>query len=57
MIRNKNNSIQKKLSLFFLAVFMTTVSPQKGAAVTIVPENMALINAGGFTRGINNDWQ
>ena len=54
MIRNKNNSIKEILSMFFLAVLMTTVSPQKGAAVTSGPENMALINAGGFTRGINN---
>jgi formylglycine-generating enzyme required for sulfatase activity len=53
MIRNKNNSIKKDLSMFFLAVLMITVTPQKGVAATIVPEKMALINAGGFTRGIN----
>ena len=39
--------------MFFLAVLMITVTPQKGVAATIVPEKMALINAGGFTRGIN----
>ena len=49
MIRNKNNSIKKDLSMFFLAVLMITVTPQKGVAATIVPEKMALINAGGFT--------
>lgn len=53
MIRNKKNSIKKFLSMFFLAVLMVAVTHQKGVAATIVPEKMVLINAGGFTRGIN----
>jgi hypothetical protein len=40
MIRNKNNSIKKKFSMFFLAVLMATVINQKGVAATIVPEKM-----------------
>lgn len=32
--------------MFFLVVLMTTVTPQKGVAAAIVPEKMALINAG-----------
>jgi len=51
-MRFKNNSI-KIFSLFFLVAFMATVAPQKGEAVTGAPENMALVNAGGFTRGID----
>ena len=39
--------------MFFLAVLMVAVTHQKGIAATIVPEQMVLINAGGFTRGIN----
>ena len=49
-MRFKNN-LNKTIPLFFLAVFIATVVPQKGVAVTTVPENMALVNAGGFTRG------
>ena len=55
MIRNKNNSIKKKFSMFFLAVLMVTATHQKALAATIVPEKMVLINAGGFTRGINKN--
>ena len=36
-----------------LAGFMASVVPQKVAAVTAVPENMVLVNAGGFMRGID----
>ena len=39
--------------MFFLAVLMVTATHQKALAATIVPEKMVLINAGGFTRGIN----
>jgi formylglycine-generating enzyme required for sulfatase activity len=51
-MRFKHN-LNKTIPLFFLAVFIATVAPQKGVAVTTVPENMALVNAGGFTRGID----
>ncbi len=51
-MRFKNNS-NKTIPLFFLAVFIATVAPQKVVAITTVPENMALINAGGFIRGID----
>jgi gamma-glutamyl hercynylcysteine S-oxide synthase len=54
VIRNKNSSIKKNLFFVFLTVFMAMVIPQKGVAVTLVPENMVLVNAGGFTRGIDN---
>ena len=40
MTQNKNNSIKKNLSMFFLVVLMTTVTPQKGVAAAIVPEKM-----------------
>lgn len=49
-MRFKNN-LNKTIPLFFLAMFMATVAPHKGVAVTTVPENMALVNAGGFIRG------
>ena len=39
--------------MFFLAVLIVTATHQKALAATIVPEKMVLINAGGFTRGIN----
>ena len=51
-MRFKHN-LNKTIPLFFLAVFIATVALQKGVAVTTVPENMALVNAGGFTRGID----
>lgn len=48
-----NNSIKRIVTFLFLAVFMVTIVPQKGEAVTAVPENMVLVNAGGFVRGID----
>ena len=36
--------------MFFLAVLIVTATHQKALAATIVPEKMAFINAGGFTR-------
>ncbi|GIS84313.1 MAG: hypothetical protein CM1200mP16_06130 [Nitrospina sp.] len=53
MIRNKNNSIKKKIfPCFFWRCSWDSFS-SKGIAATIVPEKMVLINAGGFSRGIN----
>jgi len=44
----------RTLTISFLAVFFTAIVPQVSRAVTAVPEDMVLVNAGGFTRGIDN---
>tara|TARA_B110001454_G_C12688991_1_gene421501 strand:+ start:506 stop:1528 length:1023 start_codon:yes stop_codon:yes gene_type:complete len=44
----------RTLTISFLAVFFTAIVPQVSRAATAVPEDMVLVNAGGFTRGIDN---
>lgn len=54
MNHNLKQIFGRTLTISFLAVFFTAIVPQVSRAVTAVPEDMVLVNAGGFTRGIDN---
>ena len=54
MINNLKNIYRRNLVISFLAIFWTSIAPQLSAAATAVPEDMVLVNAGGFTRGIDD---
>ena len=54
MNHNLKQIFGKTLTISFLTVFFTAIVPQVSRAVTAVPEDMVLVNAGGFTRGIDN---
>ena len=54
MINNLKNIYRRNLTISFLAIFWTSIAPQLSAAATAVPEDMVLVNAGGFTRGIDD---
>ena len=54
MINNLKNINRRNLVISFLAIFWTSIAPQLSAAATAVPEDMVLVNAGGFTRGIDD---
>ena len=53
-MHNLKNIYRKNLTISFLAIFWISIVPQLSAAITAVPEDMVLVNAGGFTRGIDN---
>lgn len=52
---NSKKSAFKIVIFLLLAVFVTTYSPPPAATEPSVPENMVLINAGGFMRGIDKE--
>ena len=54
MNHNLKQIFGRTLTISFLTVFFTAIVPQVSRAVTAVPEDMVLVNAGGFTRGIDN---
>ena len=54
MINNLKNIYRRNLTISFLAIFWTSIVPQLSTAATAVPEDMVLVNAGGFTRGVDN---
>jgi formylglycine-generating enzyme required for sulfatase activity len=54
VINNLKNIYRRNLTISFLAIFWTSIVPQLSTAATAVPEDMVLVNAGGFTRGIDN---
>ena len=54
MNHNLKQIFGRTLIISFLTVFFTAIVPQVSRAVTAVPEDMVLVNAGGFTRGIDN---
>ena len=53
-MHNLKNIYRKNLTISFLAIFWASIAPQLSAAATAVPEDMVLVNAGGFTRGIDD---
>ena len=54
MIHNLKQIYRRALTVSFVAIFLATIAPQISTAATAVPEDMVLVNAGGFTRGIDN---
>tara|TARA_B110000438_G_C15724933_1_gene611562 strand:+ start:226 stop:1248 length:1023 start_codon:yes stop_codon:yes gene_type:complete len=51
---NLGKIYSRTLTTSFLAIFLTGIVAKETAAITAVPEDMVIINAGGFTRGIDN---
>ncbi len=50
------NSYREKIfKCLLLTGFMATFIPQNGVAQTVTPENMVLVNIGGFVRGIDKN--
>jgi gamma-glutamyl hercynylcysteine S-oxide synthase len=53
-VSHRINSYPRNFFICLLLTgFISTVIPENGAAATAVPENMVLVNAGGFVRGID----
>ena len=54
MFENMSKVFSRTLATSLLAILFTVVVAKETAAITAVPEDMVIINAGGFTRGIDN---
>ena len=54
MYRNQRKILSRHLTILFLIIVSVTILTEESKAITAVPEDMVLINAGGFTRGVDN---
>ena len=54
MYRNQRKILSRHLTILFLIMVSVTILAEESKAITAVPEDMVLINAGGFTRGVDN---
>ena len=54
MYRNQRKILSRHLTILFLIIVSVTILAEESKAITAVPEDMVLINAGGFTRGVDN---
>jgi gamma-glutamyl hercynylcysteine S-oxide synthase len=52
--RNQRKVLSRYLTMLFLIMVSVTILAEESKAITAVPEDMVLINAGGFTRGVDN---
>jgi len=52
--RNQRKILSRHLTILFLIMVSVTILAEESKAITAVPEDMVLINAGGFTRGVDN---
>jgi gamma-glutamyl hercynylcysteine S-oxide synthase len=51
---NQRKILSRHLAVLFLIMISVTTLVEESKAITAVPEDMVLINAGGFTRGVDN---
>jgi len=54
VFRNQRKILSRHLTILFLIMVSVTILAKESKAITAVPEDMVLINAGGFTRGVDN---
>ena len=54
MYRNIRDIFSRPLLILFLILSLAIFLVEESTAITAVPEEMVLINAGGFTRGVDN---
>jgi len=54
VFHNIRQILIRTLTILFLLVCFAAVVAEESTAITPVPEDMVLVNAGGFTRGVDN---
>ena len=54
MYRNIRKIFSRSLTILFLIMVSVAFLAEESKAITAVPDDMVLINAGGFTRGVDN---
>lgn len=55
MNHNLKKIFRRTHTISLMAMLLLAIGPQVSSAITTVPEDMVLVNAGGFTRGIDGD--